>query len=54
MNIGDIIFQLIVFLIPIIIIIFLLGFVRSSLKRKQQLKRIEDKLDRITEQKLRN
>jgi uncharacterized membrane protein len=47
---GDIIFQLIVFLIPIIFIILGIVFFRSSKKRTEQLKRIEEKLDRVSEQ----
>lgn len=51
LNIGDIVFQLFTYLIPIILIILLIVFVRSSKKRKQQLKRIEEKLDIVSEQK---
>jgi uncharacterized protein YoxC len=47
---GDIIFQLFVFLIPIIFIILGIVFFRSSKKRTEQLKRIEEKLDRVSEQ----
>jgi hypothetical protein len=54
LNIGDIVFQLFTFLIPIILIILLIVFVRSSKKRNQQLKRIEEKLDKATEQKAKN
>lgn len=44
-NIGDVIFQLFALLIPIVIIVAIIFFVRSSKKRKEQLDRIEEKLD---------
>lgn len=47
-NIGDIIFQLFALLVPLILIVL---FVRFIYKRNKQLKRIEDKLDMISEQK---
>jgi hypothetical protein len=50
-NIGDIIFQLFAILVPIILIFLLVGFFRSSKKRNEQIKRIEDKLDSVLEQK---
>jgi energy-converting hydrogenase Eha subunit H len=50
MYVGDIIFQLIVIFIPVLLIVFIIAFTRSSKKRKEQLKRIEDKLDKVTEQ----
>ncbi|WNS76476.1 DUF4083 family protein [Bacillus sp. DTU_2020_1000418_1_SI_GHA_SEK_038] len=50
LNIGDIIFQLFALLIPIVIIVGIVFFVRSSKKRKEQLDRIEEKLDRATGQ----
>ncbi|PLS03364.1 DUF4083 domain-containing protein [Neobacillus cucumis] len=48
MNIGDIIFQLFAILVPIVFIVAIIFFVRSSKKRKEQLDRIEEKLDRIS------
>ncbi|MBN8211118.1 DUF4083 family protein [Bacillus sp. NTK071] len=45
MNIGDIIFQVFAFLIPIAIVVAIVFLVRSSKKRKEQLNRIEEKLD---------
>lgn len=54
LNIGDIIFQLFVFLIPIVIIVAIIYFVRSSKKRKEQLDRIEEKLDRASGQTQKN
>ncbi|MFD1777206.1 DUF4083 family protein [Fredinandcohnia salidurans] len=50
LNIGDIIFQLFALLIPIAIIVAIIIFVRSSKKRKEQLDRIEEKLDRASGQ----
>lgn len=44
-NIGDIIFQLFALLVPIFFIIIIVFFVRSLRKRKEQLDRIEKKLD---------
>lgn len=49
LNIGDLIFQLIVILIPIVFIVLIVLLVRSSIKRNEQLKRIEEKLDKVTE-----
>lgn len=41
-NIGDVIFQLFAILIPIAIIVVIVFFVRSSIKRKEQLNRMEE------------
>ncbi|WP_235179268.1 DUF4083 domain-containing protein [Bacillus cihuensis] len=46
-NIGDIIFQLFALGVPIFFIIILLLFWRSSKKKREQLNRIEEKLDSI-------
>ncbi|MEE6450377.1 hypothetical protein RAH41_07385 [Gottfriedia acidiceleris] len=46
MAIGDLIFQLIVFLIPVAIIILVFIFIR---KNRLQMQRIEAKLDKINE-----
>ncbi len=48
LNIGDIIFQLFALLIPIVIIAAIVYFVRTSMFRKKQLNRIEEKLDRAS------
>ena len=48
LNIGDIIFQLFAILVHIVFIVAIIFFVRSSKKRKEQLDRIEEKLDRIS------
>ncbi|RFU69329.1 DUF4083 domain-containing protein [Bacillus sp. V59.32b] len=49
MNIGDILFQLFAILIaisiPILFIVMIVSFVRSFKKQKEQLDRIEEKLD---------
>jgi Na+/melibiose symporter-like transporter len=50
LNIGDIVFQFIMILIPIVFIVLIVIFARSSKKRKEHLKRIEDKLDKVIEQ----
>jgi preprotein translocase subunit YajC len=50
LKIGDIVFQLIASLFPIILMISLIIFIRSSRKRSQQLNRIEEKLDKVTNQ----
>jgi uncharacterized protein YoxC len=50
LNIGDIIFQLFAILVPIFFIVIIVFFVRSSKKRKEQLGRIEEKLDRASGQ----
>lgn len=47
MAIGDLIFQLIVFLIPVTIIIFVL-FIFTR-KNRLQMQRLEAKLDKINE-----
>lgn len=46
LNIGDILFQLFAILVPIIFIVAIVFFIRSSKRRKEQLDRIEEKLDR--------
>lgn len=48
LKIGDIIFQLFAFLIPIFFIGVIVFFVLSAKKQKEQLNRIEEKLDRIS------
>jgi uncharacterized protein YoxC len=50
MYIGDIIYQLFTILIPIVFIVAIIFFVRSSKKRKEQLDRIEEKLDKVSGQ----
>lgn len=45
LNFGDLIFQLFALLVPIVFIVALVFFIRSSKKRKEQLDRIEEKLD---------
>ncbi|WP_335571774.1 DUF4083 family protein [Neobacillus vireti] len=50
LNIADIIFQLFTFLVPIIFISLIVLFVRSTKQRNVQLKRMEEKLDKISEQ----
>ncbi|ULT59488.1 DUF4083 family protein [Neobacillus drentensis] len=47
-NFGDITFQLIAILIPIAFISAIVVFVRSTKKRNEQLKRIEEKLDKVS------
>lgn len=49
MAIGDLIFQLIVFLIPVAIIILFVFIFRSIRINKHQMQRVEAKLDKITE-----
>lgn len=49
MAIGDIIFQLIVILIPIVIIIFAVFIFRFLKKYMLQMQRLEAKLDKINE-----
>ncbi len=44
-NVGDIIFQLFALGIPIFFIAIILLFWRSSKKKKEQLDRIEEKVD---------
>lgn len=47
LNLGDIIFQLLALGVPIFFIILLLSFWRNSKKKKEQLNRIEEKLNSI-------
>lgn len=49
MPIGDLIFQLIIILIPIAIIIFVLFSFRSFKKHKLQMQTLEAKIDKINE-----
>jgi hypothetical protein len=51
-NVGDIIFQLFALGVLISFIAILFLFWRSSKKRKEQLNRIEDKLDLVTKKEL--
>ncbi|MDQ0242601.1 uncharacterized protein YoxC [Bacillus fengqiuensis] len=48
LHIGDIIFQLLAVLIPVSFVVAIIFFIRSSKKRKEQLDRIEEKLDRAS------
>ena len=50
LNAGDIIFQLFSFIVMFTIIGMIVSVFRSSKKRKDQLDRIESKLDKISEQ----
>ncbi|MES9684535.1 DUF4083 domain-containing protein [Bacillus sp. AFS001701] len=47
MAIGDLIFQLIEFLIPVAIIILVVFIFRSIRKNRLQMERVEAKLDKI-------
>lgn len=49
MAIGDLIFQLIVFLIPVAIIILVVFIFRSIRKNRLHMQRVEAKLDKINE-----
>ncbi len=49
LNSGDIIFLLFSIAVPIVFIGILIFFARSSTKRREQLGRIEEKVDRIEE-----
>jgi|GEM_PF-6658124 len=49
MAIGDLIFQLIVFLIPVAIIIFVIFIIQSVKKNRLQMQRVEAKIDNINE-----
>ena len=53
-NIGDIIYQLFSILVVIFFIVMIVSFFRSSKKRKEQLDRIENKLDKLSEQSTKN
>ncbi|MFD2512063.1 DUF4083 family protein [Halalkalibacter alkalisediminis] len=44
---GTAIYQLVAILIPITIIFLVVWFIRSSIRKSKQLKRIEQKLDEI-------
>lgn len=46
-NVGDILAQLFALGIPIIFIVVLFFFWRSGKKKREQLKRIEEKLDAL-------
>lgn len=51
LNMGDILFQLISLAIPIIFIVLIIYFWRASKQKKEQLNRIEEKLNRIQKEK---
>ncbi|KIL74253.1 hypothetical protein [Bacillus badius] len=50
-NVGDVIFQLFSLLIPIGIILLIVQVVRSMKKQEERLRRIEDKVDRMQEER---
>ncbi|WP_187393466.1 hypothetical protein [Bacillus sp. E214] len=54
LNIGDIIYQLFSILVVIFFIVMIVSFFRSSKKRKEQLDRIENKLDKLSGQSTKN
>ncbi|MEH7374462.1 DUF4083 domain-containing protein [Neobacillus drentensis] len=49
-NVGDIIFQLIYFGFLVLFIILIVSYFRSNKKRWNQLDRIEEKLNLLTEE----
>jgi large-conductance mechanosensitive channel len=49
-NIGDIIFQLVDFGFLALIIILIVSYFRTNKKRRNQLDRIEEKLNLLTEE----
>jgi hypothetical protein len=49
-NIGDVIFQLIMFGFLALFIILIVSYFRSKMKRRTQLDRIEEKLNFLTEE----
>jgi hypothetical protein len=49
-NVGDIIFQLIYFGFLVLFIILIVSYFRSNKKRRNQLDRIEEKLNLLTEE----
>ena len=53
-NAGDIIFQLFSIIVVVSIMFMIVSVFRSSKKRKEQLDRIESKLDKISEQSTKN
>jgi large-conductance mechanosensitive channel len=48
-NVGDIIFQLIYFIFLALLIILIVSYFRTKKKRKNQLDKIEEKLNILTE-----
>ncbi|MBD3107973.1 DUF4083 domain-containing protein [Bacillus sp. AGMB 02131] len=51
LNIGDILFQLISLAIPIVFIVLIIYFWRASRQKREQLNRIEEKLEQIQKEK---
>lgn len=47
MNTGDIIFQILMLAIPIAVLVLIIGIFISNRNRKNQLKRIEEKIDKL-------
>ena len=47
LNIVDILFQIFSLAIPITFVVFILAFWRASKAKKEQLNRIEEKLDQL-------
>jgi preprotein translocase subunit YajC len=48
---GDVIFQSVMLLIPILLIILVIYFIQSSRKRTKRLQSVEEKLDKLLEKK---
>ncbi|WP_238941929.1 DUF4083 family protein [Bacillus sp. REN10] len=46
-NVGDVIFQLFMLGIPVLIVVAIVYFIRSWKKQKEQLQRLEDKIDQL-------
>ncbi|WP_181444664.1 hypothetical protein [Bacillus sp. 03113] len=51
MNIGDIIYQLFTILAPVVFIILIVLYVRNTKKHNDRLKRIEEKVDNLKNDK---
>lgn len=49
-NVGDVIFQLIMFGFLAFLVIIAVSYFRSNMKRRTQLDRIEEKLNFLTEE----
>lgn len=47
MNTGDVIFQILTLGIPIAVLVLIIGLFISNRNRKNQLKRIEEKIDKL-------
>jgi Tfp pilus assembly protein FimT len=53
LNVGDLLFQLIAFLLLVVVISLMGMFIKNGFSQNARLKRLEEKVDELTEEKRR-